>query len=660
MNPNPNPNTLSRQVVNVRPGSWLHLVHAAAAWAVTFHAFRLLWTYGTRAVALRVRHTETTPPGAATHSVLVTDVPGVDTGTFARRIDESLLRVLPVRLKRALTRAVAAAADFVEAAVDRTAGRVILGDADGGAAARRVARRDSEADRFYDVIEVEGGGAGGDVEEGGGGGGAGAGAGAAPAAHSRSPSPRRSSITLPPAAAGPSSAPRYEAVPPRGPAPAANRPPADDAPYVARTEIAAWPKAAAALKEGMSVHDLVASEFRALFPGQVGSVSVVSVSRRLAAAQAEYAAVTRALVDLCDDYTGKRRRRVVVGRKVVRVAGKKYGDWGKSLYGTSTKPVPVDALVFCVARADELRRTVLALRADPGALRAAPAAFVTFKSRRTAVLAATALLHHDVSAWNATAAPGPEEVIWGSLSLRAWERAVRGVVGWGGLIACAGAFLVPVVLIQSVLEIPRLRAIGAPWVEAVLTFPVVQSVTQCILPPFFLNLALYPAPWVIASLTRLAGPPSLFAVDVSVVQKHFAFLVIAVFFGSFVSGAVLNQLTMWTRHPAQAARILGTAIPLTSLFFLNFVEFCALAAAPFALLRAFGLAAFALKSRAASTERAKARLWQDQFADYGRTLPRHGLVALIGIVFAPITPLVPPMCLLYFVVASITEKYNLL
>ena len=293
-------------------------------------------------------------------------------------------------------------------------------------------------------------------------------------------------------------------------------------------------------------------------------------------------------------------------------------------------------------------------------LRAAPAAFVTFKSRRTAVLAATALLHHDVSAWNATAAPGPEEVIWGSLSLRAWERAVRGVVGWGGLIACAGAFLVPVVLIQSVLEIPRLRAIGAPWVEAVLTFPVVQSVTQCILPPFFLNLALYPAPWVIASLTRLAGPPSLFAVDVSVVQKHFAFLVIAVFFGSFVSGAVLNQLTMWTRHPAQAARILGTAIPLTSLFFLNFVEFCALAAAPFALLRAFGLAAFALKSRAASTERAKARLWQDQFADYGRTLPRHGLVALIGIVFAPITPLVPPMCLLYFVVASITEKYNLL
>ena len=45
-----------------------------------------------------------------------------------------------------------------------------------------------------------------------------------------------------------------------------------------------------------------------------------------------------------------------------------------------------------------------------------------------------------------------------------------------------------------------------------------------------------------------------------------------------------------------------------------------------------------------------------------REREREGVpfVALIGIVFAPITPLVPPMCLLYFVVASITEKYNLL
>ena len=150
------------------------------------------------------------------------------------------------------------------------------------------------------------------------------------------------------------------------------------------------------------------------------------------------------------------------------------------------------------------------------------------------------------------------------------------------------------------------------------------------------------------------------AVDFSVVREHFAFLTISVFFGSFVSGSILNQLTMWRRHPSQALSILGTSIPLTSLFFLNFVEFCALAAMPFALLRAPALTLFSLKSRAAFTERAKARLWQDQYANYGRTLPRHGLIALIGVVFAPITPLCPPMCLLYFLVASITEKYNLL
>lgn len=356
---------------------------------------------------------------------------------------------------------------------------------------------------------------------------------------------------------------------------------------------------------------------------------------------------------------------------------KKPAASSSSSSSSALKTIRVDALSFNVARLTELARVITSLQADgakniaaaAGAgggglssaqtvLRAEPAAFVTFKTRRAAVLAAAALLHHDASAWHAQPAPGPREVIWDNLSLRAWERSLRAVFSWTALITFSLAFLVPVAAIQTFLELPALANVRG--LQTFITFPVVQSVVQCILPPLFLNGALLPVPWLIGRLSSLKGAPSRSAVDFAVVQQYFAFLVITVFFGSFAFGSVLNQLTMWARHPAQALTILGTAAPLTSLFFLNYVQFNALAAAPFALLRAFPLALFALKSRAASTERAKARLWQDQFATFGPLLPRHSLVGLVGIVFAPINPLVPLMCTVYFLMASITEKYNML
>jgi hypothetical protein len=338
------------------------------------------------------------------------------------------------------------------------------------------------------------------------------------------------------------------------------------------------------------------------------------------------------------------------------------------------KTIRVDAMAFNVARLTELARVITTLQAEGAkniaaaaggsggsaqtVLRPEPAAFVTFKTRRAAVLAAAALLHHDASAWHAQPAPGPREVLWDNLRLRAWERSLRAVFSWTCLITFSLAFLIPVAAIQTFLELPALASVKG--LRAFVAFPIVQSVVQCILPPLFLNAALLPVPWLIGRLSSLKGAPSRSAVDFAVVQQYFTFLVITVFFGSFAAGSVLNQVAMWARHPAQALAIVGTAAPLTSLFFLNYVQFNALAAAPFALLRAFPLALFALKSGAASTERARARLWQDQFAAFGPLLPRHSLVGLVGVVFAPINPLVPLMCTVYFLMASITEKYNML
>lgn len=64
---------------------------------------QLLWRYNREAVALRIAYLNSARPGGEAHTVLTTDIPGVEFGTLAHRIEQTVLRVLPKFLKRRIT-----------------------------------------------------------------------------------------------------------------------------------------------------------------------------------------------------------------------------------------------------------------------------------------------------------------------------------------------------------------------------------------------------------------------------------------------------------------------------------------------------------------------------------------------------------------------------
>jgi hypothetical protein len=151
---------------------------------------------------------------------------------------------------------------------------------------------------------------------------------------------------------------------------------------------------------------------------------------------------------------------------------------------------------------------------------------------------------------------------------------------------------------------------------------------------------------------------SLAEIDYGVFTKYFIFQVITVFFGSFIVGSFFSQFNQWIDNPTSAVNLIGTAVPQTASFFLTYVTLSALWTSPFSGLRIIGLLIYWIKSKIAATEKARARLWQEQTAKYGSDVAEHTLVLLLGLVYCIIQPVMAPVVLIYFFVNYSIAKYQ--
>lgn len=82
---------------------------------------QLLWRFNKEAVALRIQYLMNSKEGAESHTVLVTDIPVLEFGTIPHRIETTVFRYLPVRIKvgqplSGCTSTICKSANFAESA----------------------------------------------------------------------------------------------------------------------------------------------------------------------------------------------------------------------------------------------------------------------------------------------------------------------------------------------------------------------------------------------------------------------------------------------------------------------------------------------------------------------------------------------------------------
>ncbi|KAL0039508.1 hypothetical protein WJX77_000232 [Trebouxia sp. C0004] len=99
---------------------WVHLI---STYVISWYVYKLMWRFNQEAVALRIQYLMNTKEGAESHTVLVTDIPVLEFGTIPHRIETTVFRYLPVRIKEGVKKIAKTGFGLANTGVNATIGR---------------------------------------------------------------------------------------------------------------------------------------------------------------------------------------------------------------------------------------------------------------------------------------------------------------------------------------------------------------------------------------------------------------------------------------------------------------------------------------------------------------------------------------------------------
>ncbi|KAG1660223.1 hypothetical protein FOA52_005093 [Chlamydomonas sp. UWO 241] len=578
-------------VENSSPKLWAHMI---SVFVVSCIVLRILHRYTYEASLLRIMYMANMPRGGPSHTVLLTNIPGMQGGTlreFARSfIGGTLFIMLPASMKTRIM-------DFVEGSVGKVAKA-----ADVRQMANRLAKHEEEVD--------EDGPTDGPVN------------------------PESQQIQV-----APRPAMRFGDI-------------RLDVWHQAETVLAEFSDDDQEAKmKGFLLREIDYS----YGPNQVSAINPVWDQRKLERLLKDYNNVKSQLEDYLDQLAYKmRRRQVIKTRRTERVLGTTMGKWGIDKYGI--KAVKVDAITFWVDRLQELSRQIgVAQKVSLG--KPIPSAFITFNTRATTAHVATALHHHSEGDWIFTAAPEAREVVWGNLRMRSWWAALMGVIMWSAFIVLLVVYVIPVVFVQGIINVNTLAEFSTGLSNFV-TAAFVKQILESIFPTLVMVLVLLPIPFVLRIMCYLSGYVSEGAIDFGVMDRFFWFQIFVVFLYNMIAGALINQWKDILADPAALITTLSVSIPQTATFFIAYVLTAGVAKSAVRFMRIGRLFYFLAMSRFASTPRSRARMWAPEVRWYGGLVPWHTIVFFLGILYSCINPIMCPTVLISLWVTLLAEKYT--
>jgi len=337
----------------------------------------------------------------------------------------------------------------------------------------------------------------------------------------------------------------------------------------------------------------------------------------------------------------------------------------------------VDALEHFEKKVQSCREEIAQLQEEARQAKAS-SAFVFFKDQMTATTVAQAVLHAEDNRYFRThPAPGPDDVNWKSLRYTASEVGVRKLIALPFLVLLilfpAGFFTASIINAseafcgyfqprgqfefycgtpQEPLGSTEIYVLATSQLLPALLLTVWQTV---VMPLAFYYLALFQADGVSKSET-----------DRHIGNYFVIWGVLNVFIGGFLGG--LTQLYTLALDPANWLDKLGAAMAEAANFFIALVQTQTLISTPMVLMQPhlgvwFWFLAKLLHKRAGGCcllESDIQKTWQPKSYRYGREIPIHLNIMLLGLAYSIVSPGILPYCVCYFLFFWLVRRFQTL
>ncbi|KAL5074627.1 hypothetical protein RYX36_013611 [Vicia faba] len=284
------------------------------------------------------------------------------------------------------------------------------------------------------------------------------------------------------------------------------------------------------------------------------------------------------------------------------------------------------------------------------------AAFVFFKTRYAALMAARNLQASNPMLWVTEQAPEPRDIYWSNLCIPYKQLWLRKIFTWVSSFTFVLLFLIPVTFAQGLTQLDKLEKMF-PFLTDILQKKFIVQLVTGYFPSVILVLFLIGVGPMMMLLSAVEGPISRSSRKRSACYKVLYFTIWNVFFVNVFAGSVISQLSVFTsitELPSQLAK----AVPTQATFFTTYVLSSGWASLAFEIIQPFALFCNIFQRLVLCSG-------QDSYNGtltfpYHTEVPRILLFGFLGFTCSILAPLILPFLLFYFFLAYIVYRNQIL
>jgi len=257
----------------------------------------------------------------------------------------------------------------------------------------------------------------------------------------------------------------------------------------------------------------------------------------------------------------------------------------------------------------------------------------------------------------------PQEVVWGNLKIKPMEHLARWAVATAFISVMIIFFAIPVAFVGLISNINYL-ADRFSWLEWILDIPqVILGVVTGLLPAVMLAVLMALVPIVCRLMAKLAGYVTWSQIELKTQNWYFAFQVVQVFLVATLSSAITSAINQIIDNPGSVLTLLSTSLPKASNFYISYFILLGLSSAAGTLLNIGGFVVVVLLGRILPGKTPRKifdKLTKLSAPSWGSEYPKWVNLAVIGITYSGIAPLILGFATIGFSLIYVAFRYNFL